>query len=144
MTPKDKPVDAEPLQLHRRSDDHTLADVTPHYTEISSLDGILDLISVRRGAHFGIEEHGTKRKVRCLFDGALLEEVKAALTKRVVVEGSVRFRRDGTPVRIYVTSLFLRPVAGKIRELKGTMPGFTGDMTAEEYVRSLRTADGEE
>lgn len=135
--------DAEPLHLHRR-DKILGVEAPPTYAEVSSLDGVLDLISVRRGAHFGIEEHGTKRKVRCYFDGDLLEEVKDALGKRVVVEGTVRFRRDGTPTSIHVTSLFRRPIAESVRKLKGSMPGFTGDLSAEEHVRQLRTADGED
>jgi len=112
------------------------------YSEITSVDGLLDLISVRGRPSFTIEEHGTGKRIRCIFPDSMLQVVKDALGHRAVVEGTVRFREDGTPISISdVTSLMVRPEPRPIGELLGALPNFTGDLTAVEYIRQLRSGN---
>jgi hypothetical protein len=42
------------------------------YTEFSSVDGMLDLISVRGRPHFVIQDHNTARRVRCTIPDEIL------------------------------------------------------------------------
>ncbi len=135
--------DAEPLTISRAVIRYEVGGrVPPLYAEVSSLDGVLDLISVRGRPHFGLEEHVTGRRVRCSFPEAMFEEVKKALGSRVVVEGLVKYRHDGTPVSIgEVRSLWVRPAVQPIAEIVGKFPDFTGGLPAGEYVRRMREDD---
>ena len=74
----------------------------------------------------------------------MIDEVKAALGGRVVVEGLVRYRSDGSPVSISnVTSLKVKaPPVRPIHELRGSLPYMTQGMAAGEYIRRLREGTG--
>jgi hypothetical protein len=108
--------------------------------EYSSLDGKLDLISVRSRPLFVIEEHGSGRRVRCRFADELIDRVKEALGRRVVVEGLIRYSWDGQPTSMSgITSLFVRPEPTvDLSDLVGAAPGFTGGEDPVEYVRAMR------
>jgi hypothetical protein len=109
------------------------------YSEFASIDGVLDLVSVRGGPNFGLEEHGTGRKIRCTVAPAALAQAKDALGKRVVVEGVVRFTRDGRAIAVSnVTKIWQRPDDTPIDRLIGSLPNFTGGVEPGEYIRRLR------
>ena len=116
------------------------------YREFSSIDGILDLISVRKRPHFSIKEHASSNIVRCVLPENMFEDAQDALRHRVVVEGLVKYRQDGTAVSISeVTKLWVRPPPeAEISELRGSLPGFTGDVPAGEYIRRLREGEEED
>jgi len=79
-----------PLRIEQIVILHAVAVGGPRgYTEITSVDGLLDLISVRGRPSFTIQEHGTGRRIRCTFPDGMLQEVKDALGKRAVVQGAV-------------------------------------------------------
>jgi hypothetical protein len=111
------------------------------YTEFTSIDGELDLISVRGRPSFTIQEHGTGKRIRCVFPDDMMPVVKDALGRRAVVEGIVRFREDGTPISINnITSLEVRPEPTRpIEELVGSIPNLTGGVSAVDYIRELRS-----
>jgi hypothetical protein len=116
----------------------------PGYVEFSSIDGYLDLISVRGKPHFSIEEHSfPKHRIRCTFPDDIFETVKNSLGKRVVVEGLVRWNKAGIPVAITeVKSLWVRPEPQLMfDQIVGSRPNFTGGISAGEYVRRLREGD---
>jgi hypothetical protein len=116
---------------------------TPSYREVSSVDGRLDLISVRGAPHFSIQEHGTNTRIRCTFPEEMFDKVKAALGQRVVVEGTVRYSRDGTPKAIAnVRTLWVRPEQYRpVVDLMGSLPDLTQGVNAGEYVRRIRQGD---
>jgi hypothetical protein len=108
--------------------------------EFTSVDGVLELVSVRGRLNFTIEEHGTKKRIRCTVSDELFQKAKDALGKRVVVEGTMRFTRDGQPSLLSnVTSIWERPPEKrKLEDLQGIIPDFTNGESAEDYVRSIR------
>jgi hypothetical protein len=114
------------------------------HTEFSEVDGELDIISVRGTPNFVLYEHGTDRRIRCVFGSNLMPAVKEALGKRVLVEGTVRYRRNGTPVRITDVTRFkiLPEPSREMSDLMGKLPNFTQGVDAGEYVRRLRSGDG--
>jgi len=116
---------------------------TPGYREVGSIDGRLDLISVRGAPHFGIQEHGTNSRIRCTFPDTMFDQVKAALGKRVVVEGTVRYSRDSTPKAITnVRTMWVRPEQYRpVVDLMGSLPDLTQGVNAGEYVRRMRQDD---
>jgi hypothetical protein len=113
------------------------------YVEFTSIDGVLDLISVRGRPHFSIREHDTNHHIRCVFSDDLFEKVKDSLRKRVVVEGVVQFDKEGTPKHIgEITNIWERPQPQlEFDGIAGSRPEFTGGVPAGEYVRRLRIGD---
>ena len=111
-----------------------------NYAEYGQIDGFLDLISYRDGPYFGIKEHVTGRRIRCTFPDSLFDDVKAALGQRVVLEGTINFRRDGTPISVRdIKHFFRRPrEARPLSDLIGSLPNFTEGVPAGEYVRRIR------
>lgn len=110
------------------------------HVEHSAVDGELDVINVKGAPHFVIYEHGTGRRVRCDLPDDLLPRVKEALKSRVIVEGLVRYRQDGSPVSIReITDLQILPQPTyEIAALKGSLPEMTGGTPSGEYIRQLR------
>ena len=112
-------------------------------TAWGSIDGQLDVISVRRRAYFVIYEHASSNQVRCTFPDEWLETVKDFLGRRVVVEGSLRYRPDGSvsalsqPTEI---NLVLEPQRS-IADLRGALPGISGELSSADYIRQLRTGE---
>ncbi|HUO04566.1 MAG TPA: hypothetical protein VMU16_05155 [Candidatus Binataceae bacterium] len=110
-------------------------------TERASIDGVLDLISVRGGTlKFEITEHGTKRKIVCAIEeDSLLKGATKALGKRVVAEGILQLKPDGTPRQLsQITEIWSRPAAVPIADLRGSVPNLTGGLPAADYVRKIR------
>jgi len=126
--------------------------VTPHsgagaslppestYVEYTSIDGKLDLISVRGNPRFTVEDYATHRRIACQFPPELMERVKDALGTRVVIEGKVKYRASGVPSSISdVKSIWTRPEPIKaLDEMVGSKPDFAGDGSAEDYIRRMR------
>ena len=66
---------------------------------IGSVEGHLDVISVHNRPRFTIYgRHG--ERIECLFEAALLPEVKSALGERVCIRGRVTYRKDGIPATV--------------------------------------------
>lgn len=69
---------------------------------LGSIDGILNLISDRRGLHFEIRDRVTRENVKCYFKVEDVEKVVLAFRKRVKVNGLLRYRIDGSIISIEV------------------------------------------
>ena len=110
------------------------------YTEFTSIDGVLDLVSTRGRPHFSIEEHGSGQRIRCSIQDNIFDRAKNGLGKRVVMEGEVKFRSDGTPISAKnITDIFIREQPQKsIDDLIGSLPHMTGGVPAGAYIRQLR------
>jgi hypothetical protein len=108
--------------------------------EVTSIDGILELISVRGHPHVSVEEHGTGRRIRCTLPDDLLEKAKSALGQRVVIEGVTYFTPAGEPSLLTeVSDLWIRPnETRRLERLRGSAPDFTEGQAAEDYVRDIR------
>lgn len=136
--------EASPLTLQRAPRVGQLATTARGYVEYGEVDGVLDLLSVRGAPFFGIREHHTGRPIRCNFPDSMFANVKAALAPsdppRVVVEGLVSYRHDGTPVSVReIRHFFVRPREVRpLRALAGSLPDFTNGVDGGEYVRRLR------
>lgn len=119
---------------------------TTGYFEYSSIDGVLDLISVKTNPAFTITEHGSRRSVRARITDELLPIAKDALGHRVVAEGRVHCRDDGTPISITIEraeDIFIRPEPTRdLADFVNSDPKFTRGMPASEYVRRMRSSDG--
>lgn len=113
-------------------------------TAWSSVDGKLDVISVRRQPYFVIDEHLSTNQVRCTFPDDWMPIVKDLLGHRVVAEGLVRYRPDGT-ISSLSEPISIQPVPEPrrtIAELRGTLPGISGNLSSVDYIRQIRTGEG--
>ena len=110
---------------------------------LGSAEGTLETVSIHRGVRFMIYHSRTKKAIRCDIpqDSDLLEQAKKALGSRVLVAGLVHTNARGETVRVSAETLrILRetPALPSITSLGGKYADLTGDLTTEEYVRSLR------
>lgn len=113
----------------------------PRRTEIGSVEGSLETVSVHRSPKLVIYDSLTRKGVTCNISGEdTLKRATDNLGKKVVVGGMVYFNIKDEPVKIDVENL---RVLGTKRlptaaELLGSDPNFTGDLTTDEYIRSIR------
>lgn len=113
----------------------------PTFSGLGSVAGKLEVISVHGPPRFNVYDAVTKRAVRCRFAVERLDEVAAALGRRVVVTGVVHRNAKGDPVKVDRPELRVLPEGVELptaRDLIGLVPDLTGDLSSEEYVRKLR------
>jgi len=111
------------------------------WEDLGSIEGSLETITVHGGNQFNLWEAVTGRRVECYFRADQLEDVKAALGRRVRVEGRIRYNRRGEFTSIEVRSLEIIPRdedLPPLDEMAGIAPNITGDLSSEDYVRRLR------
>lgn len=135
----------EPLQIEPRVQSRQEA-THVQYSAWSSIDGTLDVISVRRQPYFVIFEHVTEHRVRCSFPDDLVSVVKDNLGCRVIAEGFVRYRHDGVPMSLTDTRSLKRvpdPEVEDITEYRGAMPEFTNGLSSYDYVRLMRESEND-
>lgn len=116
--------------------------VNIRYQELGSVEGRLEMVSVHGTPRFTVYHAITRRSVRCKFDAnQLLDTVKEALGRRVIVSGLVYYNYKHEPVRVDLRKLVILPHEEKLpspKELRGMAPDIAGDQTTEQYIRSLR------
>src|SRR5208337_3842396 len=91
-------------------------------SETASIDGVLELISLRGRLHISIQEHGTDRRIRCTLPDSLFGRAKNALGRRVVVEGVLHFSSTGEPYALTeIYDLWERPdEKRRLEEFRGS------------------------
>lgn len=130
-----------PIFLNSQVALHVGKVIGPRYTTLGSIEGMLEMISVRRYGQFGIRHSLTNRSVKCRFPYEMLEQVKAALGKRVIAEGIVHYNAQNDPVRVdveWIRTFAMESELPSIEQIGGNDPDFTGGMTTEDYLRSIR------
>ena len=112
-------------------------------TAWGSAEGRLDVISVRTRPYFVIFEHGNNNQIRCTFPDDWMNTVKDLLGSRVIIEGNLRYRPDGSVSALtQPTGIDLVPEPRmSLVELRGTLPGISGELSSAEYVRQLRSGE---
>lgn len=130
-----------PVFLNSQVALHVEKVIGPRYTTLGSVEGTLEMISVRRYSQFGIRHSLTDRSIKCRFDDEMLEKVKAALGKRVIAEGIVHYNAQHEPVRVdveWIRTFDQESELPSIEDIGGSDPDFTEGMTTEDYLRSIR------
>jgi hypothetical protein len=113
---------------------------------LGSVEGHLEGINLHNRPRFIVYEHRTGKAVTCLYGNLkLMETIKSSLEKRVIVSGKLARNAKGEPLRITLASLEDLRVLGSedlkilpFKKLRGSDPDFTGEMTTEEFIRSIR------
>lgn len=114
------------------------------YRSIGSIEGRLETISVHGRPKFVVYLSRTGKAVTCRIEGELLlATAKDALGRRVGASGTVLSNAKGEPLRVAVERIHTLRSAEELpttASLAGSDPDFTGGLSTEEYVRSLRGA----
>jgi hypothetical protein len=76
--------------------------IGPRYTALGSIEGTMELVSIHGTVYFNIYDLLARRKVRCICDRDVLNELIGSLGKRLLVYGEIRFNAAGLPVSIRV------------------------------------------
>ena len=120
----------------------TQAAPRPHFDH-TSLIGMLEQITYTPDRHkFRLRRGVSGLAVDCTFAPEQLEEVKAALPRRVRVSGVTKYNRVGDPISMQVETIELLPGKEKLPQfddLSGI--DITGGEDAAEYVGRLRGDD---
>ena len=72
------------------------------YSDYGSIEGRLEVVSIRQSPKFNLYDDLTDQAVVCHFKETRLPDVMAAFNRRVSVWGDIRYRKDGLPVNIQV------------------------------------------
>lgn len=112
------------------------------YKSFGSVEGTLEMISIHKPARFNVYHSVSLHAVRCNLKEEDIEKVKEALGRRVVVSGLVSYNTKHEPKRVEVEELEIIPREDElptIDDFIGSDPDYTGEMTTEEYIRSIRS-----
>ena len=83
----------------------------PHTEAIGSIEGILITLTLRGGFHTHILDDLSKKEVRCYTeekektDKSIEDQMLKLFGERVSVWGKISYRRDGSPIHIFVKSI---------------------------------------
>ena len=113
------------------------------YESTGSIVGNLDSITVHRGAEFRLWEETHGRPVTCRFESDLLDQVKDALGRRVLIYGEIRSNYLGQPTVIQAQGLENYPEDSElptIEQMSGFVEDFTGGVSLRVYFEDIPRA----
>lgn len=108
-----------------------------------SIEGMLEQINLHDGANiFHIYPEVGPKKVTCHFPTRLVDDVVAAVGRRVEISGTLRYRAGASfPHQVAVTEIEAYPPEHELPDwddIRGRAPDATGDLSSEAFVRELR------
>jgi hypothetical protein len=110
------------------------------YTDYGTIEGRLEVISVRGGTSISICEAFTNHRIDCEITTDRLQEAKDLLDERVAVTGRIHYR-NRKPTSIHVESFRRLRDASELPQLEDMSPiDITGGLSSEEYIRRMRDA----
>jgi hypothetical protein len=107
------------------------------FTDLGSIEGRLETISLAGRQTFNVRDELTGHSVVCLL-GDRLDDVKAALGRRVLVAGEVTFSKSHEPSEIspvYLIRLLDDQLPPTVEEITGIEPDLSQGQPAGLYVR---------
>lgn len=116
------------------------AAATVQSTALGSVEGVLDVLSVRRAPEISLRDVATRRAVRGRVDRELLERLKDNFGERVRVWGLLHRNSNGQPVRIQVEDFEKVAESERvtIEEITGIAPWWTGGKDSVDAIREIR------
>lgn len=103
---KAAPSTGKPLSLLPVIAQNVTSILASHIKDYGSIEGRLEMISLRNGPHFTIYDALTDKGIQCHIPTDKLDEVWQSFGKRIAVSGLIRYRRtSGEPLSIEVEEL---------------------------------------
>lgn len=94
-----------PIELSHEFVDNVAKVFAVHSRSLGSIEGRLEMLSLRNGFKCHIYDVLTDRRVSCTYDSKLFEEVRAALGERVSAYGVISYASDARPVNLKLQSV---------------------------------------
>lgn len=111
-----------------------------------SVIGMLERVNLHNTARFDIFPTIGAKQVACDFKASLRASVIAALGQYVCVRGILRYKKlQDFPYAINADEIDILPSdedLPTIFDVRGMAPDLTGDLTAEEFLKGIRDAEG--
>jgi hypothetical protein len=108
-----------PVELSQAYVDNVAKVFAVHTKSLGSIEGRLEMLSLRSGFKCHIYDALTDRRVSCTYDSVLFEQVRAALGERVSAYGIISYTSEARPISLKIQSV---RVLGR-----GELPGW-GDV----------------
>lgn len=111
-----------------------------------SIKGMLELVNIHNQANkiYIYPTIGAKR-VECIFPINLFEKIKEGIGRYVNVRGKLKYKGiQPFPYSVNINDIEIYPPEKELPsldDLKGIAPNMTGDLTTEEFIRSIREED---
>lgn len=138
------------------SDSNEIAEISPqasvnlnellkvHHRSIGSVEGQIETISIHGKPRFIVYHARTKKAITCRVDAEKLKQMVQTdmMGSRVRVAGIVYSNVKGEPIRVdaeRIRLLHRDSELPSIQSLGGSDPDFTGDLSTEEFIRSIRS-----
>ena len=112
---------------------------TSYYESLGTVEGILRAVSF--DGNLKIHNPLYDRDVQCVVGTDMVERAIDAFGLRIAARGLVRMDRGGNVVSIRADHFEVMPsdeVLPSIEDMRGAIPGLTGDMNTEDFVRVVR------
>lgn len=77
--------------------------------DYGTIEGQLQMVSIRGGPHFAVSDALTGRSIQCLIPPEKMEDAIGAFPRRVAVQGVLRYNQQGEPVSVDVEDLQTLP-----------------------------------
>jgi hypothetical protein len=107
-----------------------------------TVEGRLETVSVHKEKKFVIYHSLTRKAITCaIASDTDLQLATNSLGRKVMVFGRISVNVKNEPLRVSVTSIRVLGAGKRLpsaSELTGSDPFFVGDMTTDEYIRSIR------
>lgn len=135
------PVKNEFIEVNKEMKETTTKLMGYKYQAHGAIEGTLEMISIHRPARFNIYHNLFLRAVRCDLPESKTKEVAHNLGRRVIAYGLVSYNAKDEPISVKLERLEIIPREDDlptIDQFVGSDPDFTGDMTTEEFIRSIR------
>ncbi len=137
--------DSESVELTANTETKISQLLGHKYYAFGSIEGAVELVSLkRRGKRFDITDPRTQRSIQCSLPDELKESVWDAIHDhpRIVATGLIAYNGRNESIRLDVRQpLRFLGEATELptsQDLAGADRDFTGQMSTEEYVRSIR------
>jgi len=118
-----------------------------NYKTLGSIEGVIELISIHKPYRkFNIYHAITGRAIKCSFPQEIEKDVFVAAQerRRVIVSGLISYNIKGEPISVFVKKpvrfLEREEELPTIQDLLGVDKDMTGDLSTEQFIRSLRDA----
>ncbi len=116
----------------------------PLDASLGAVEGVVEVLSRRRGLHFNLYDPLLHRPVSCYVSGDHSDLMRDIWGRRVVVQGRVsREPEKGYPIAVReITAIeaVVEHVAGSYRKARGVIPLQAGTPLPEETIRKMRDA----
>ncbi|MEW2384503.1 hypothetical protein AB0873_20765 [Micromonospora sp. NPDC047707] len=127
------------VMVTRQAAENLAAAVKTRRHSIGSVIGRLDAISLHDRREAGLWHERTGERIAVTFDPSQMDEIRAALGKRVEIAGRLTRDAEDRPLSVKMRSLEVLQDA-PVTDLIGLDPNLTGGRDPVDYLREIRGA----